>query len=90
MRSVPCLLSSDEDHSAPRQLFIVCHQYRLGNDLFWVVAMVTVICMEMMLVLVEGEKAADTGREIKRCVQKRRGRGEKRTCVMKKRCVENC
>lgn len=63
MHSVLCKshLSSDEEHSARRQPFIVCHQYHLGNDLFRAVAMAMVICMEMMLVLVEDEEAADIG-----------------------------
>lgn len=37
----------------------LCHQYHLGNDLFRPVAVATVICMEMTLVLVEYEEAAD-------------------------------
>ncbi|KAK5610906.1 hypothetical protein CRENBAI_024678 [Crenichthys baileyi] len=51
--------SSDEEHLAHCQPFIVCHQYHLDNDLFWQVAMVMVICMEIMLVLVNDEGAAD-------------------------------
>lgn len=63
MHSVPCEshLSSDEEHLARRQPFIVCHRYHLGNDLFRPVAMATVICMEMMLVLPENGEASDVG-----------------------------
>lgn len=63
MHSILCksLLSSDEQHSAQCQLFIICHQYHLVNDLFQLVAMVMVICMEMVSDLVEGEETVDIG-----------------------------
>lgn len=59
-----CCFLSDEEHLARCHPFIVCHRYHLGNDLFWPVAMVTVICMEIRLVPVKDEEAADvTGSE---------------------------
>lgn len=54
-------LSSDEEHLALCQPFIVCHRYHLGNDLFWPVTMVMVICMEMMLAPLEDEEADYVG-----------------------------
>lgn len=74
-------MSSDEEHLARHQPFIVCHQYHLDNDLSRPVAMATVICMEMMLVLAEDEDVADVG-GIKREVRRRHGHGEKKAHVL--------
>ena len=83
MHSVLCEihLSSDEEHLGCRQPFIVCHQHHLGNDLFWPVATATVICMEMMLVLMEDREAADDG-GVKHGVWRRRVRDGKKTHVL--------
>lgn len=74
-------LSSDEEHLAQRQPFIVCHQYHLDNDLFRPVATATVICMEIMLVLAEVEEVADVG-GIKRGAWSRHGHGGKKAHVL--------
>ena len=83
MHSVLCEihLSSDEEHLALCQPFIVCHRHHLGNDLFWPVATATVICMEMMLVLMEDGEAADE-RGVKHGVWRRRLRDGKKTHVL--------